>query len=254
MMRLFRVIVFGILALANFSVFILIGSKFNMFQCLVCLLIVIPELIAFKKKKEIKYKKSLFVFATLFAALIIGWFSSSVFGYGKMGVYSLKVKFADNAGYSTYHFPQKIPENAKLIDMGLMPTIMQGDGNVHATFSCDEKTLKELEKKAGDKAMMTFTIKQYLEGDISDEYRQTAKKILNEKYDFKDMEPEISINASGIIMDQHEKFYDQYGKQTDSELDDVMIYILDSNFYWNHLRTDSVVVDHTNNVIEYVGQ
>ena len=253
-MRLFRVIVFGILALANLSVFILIGSGFNLFQCLICLLIAIPELIAFKKKKEIKHSKALFIFATLFAALIVGWFSCSIFGFGKMGVYSLKVKFAGHAGYTTSHFPQTVPENAKLIDMGLMPTIMQGDGNVHATFNCDDQTLSLLEKKASDKAMMTFTISQYLNGDISDEYYEMAKKILNEKFDFKDMEPSITINASDIIMAQHKKFNDQNGKPSDSELDDVMIYIIDSNFYWNHLRTDSVVVDRTNNRIEYIGQ
>ncbi len=252
-MRLFRVIVFGLIALANLSVFLLIGSGFNLFQCIFCMLIVIPELVAIKNKKEIKYPKPLYIFATLFAALIVGWFSCCIFGFGKMGIYSLKVKFADNAGYTANHFPQAIPEGAKLLDMGLLPTIMQGDGNVHATFSCDEDTIAELEKKASDRAIMTFTIKQYLDGDIPDEYYDMAKKILNEKLHFEDMEPDIRINASRIIMDQQNIYYDHYGKQTNKELNDVMIYIIDSNFYWNHLRTDSVVVDRTQNIIEYVG-
>ena len=253
-MRLFRVIVFALIALANLSVFVLIGSGFNLFQFILCMLIVIPESAAFKKKKEITYPKPLFLCATLFVALLVVWFSCSRFGYGKMGIYSLKVKYADNSGYTASHFPQTIPEGAKLLDMGLMPTIMQGDGNVHATFSCDAQTLAELEKKVSRDAIMTFTIKQYLEGDISDEYYEMAKKTLNKRYGFEDMEPSIRINASDIIMQQERTFYDQYGKPSENELNDIMIYILDSNFYWNHLRTDSVVVDHTESVIEYVGQ
>ncbi|MCR4748297.1 MAG: hypothetical protein K5877_00630 [Lachnospiraceae bacterium] len=244
-MRLFRVVIFALLSILNLEVFLLIGSGFNLFQCLFCMLIVIPELIAYKKRKEIKSSKVSFVFMTIFVAVMVGWFSCFVFGFGKMGIYELKIKYADMAGYTTKHFPQNIPEGAVLTDMGLLPTIMQGDGNIHATFIAAAPVLNALEKKASAEAVMSFSAEQYLKGDIPEEYQKKAQEIFEEKYDFKDTQAQITVTASKII----------YGQQkNENEPDDIMIYIIDSNFYWNHIRTDSVIVDHASGLIEYIGQ
>ena len=92
---------------------------------------------------------------------------------------------------------------------------------------------------------MSFSAEQYLKGDIPEEYQKKAQEIIEEKYDFKDMQAQITVTASKII----------YGQQKrEDELDDIMIYIMDSNFYWNHIRTDSVIVDHVSGQIEYIGQ
>jgi len=253
-MRLFRIVIVALLALANLTVFLLLGCGFNLFQSMLCILIVIPEICAFKKKKEIKYSKAVYILLTLFVALIIGWFSCFVFGFGKMGVYKLKIKYADHVGYNTEHFPQSIPEGARLKDMGLIPTIMQGSGNVHVTFSANEQTIKALERKAADAAIMSFTVEQYLENDIPKEYHDKAQKIFDDIYGFENTDAVIRVDYSEIIKEQTNMNYDLQDDKDQNKFDDVIIYIIDSNFFWNHIRTNSVVVNHTSGNIEYIGQ
>ena len=252
-MRLLSVILFSILAIANLLIFLLIGAGFNLFQFIICLIIVIVELVKHASKKEIKYPKVIFVFLTLIAALLVLWVSSFGFGFGKMGIYGLKLKYADFYGYTTDHFPNSVPQGAKLKDMGMLPTIMQGAGNVHATFGSDGQTIRTLEQKASDNSIMSFTLKQYLNDEIPKEYVDKAQKIFDTKYSsLKGTDAVIKVDYSKIINDYKNR-YDQGGTTSQNDLNNVIIYIIDSNFYWNHLRTNSVVVDHNEGLIEYTG-
>jgi len=222
---------------------LLLGTGWNLFQFLFCLVIVIFETVNCKKKKRIK-RPGIFIVSTLAAALIVVYVSAWVFGFGKMGIYDLKIKYADKVGYTTSHFPMSVPEGAKLEDMGMIPTIMQGEGYVHATFSADEQTIRLLESKAADSAIMSFTAHQYLNNNIPAEYQDKAQKIFESTYQFKDVDAVIGVGRSTLVNEQEEQ----------NNKNDIDIYIIDSNFYWNHLRTNSVIVDKTSGYIEYIGQ
>ena len=250
-MRLFRIIIFALIAVANLAMFLLIGAGFNLIPFVICLIIVIMECVCFKKKK-IEHPSSYFV-STLIVGLVLVWVSCFKFGFGKLGIYELKNRYADNAGYSTNHFPQSIPEEAKLENMGMLPSIMQGSGNVHAIFSVDEHTIDALEKKAADVSIISFTAEQYLNGEIPQECMDKAQNIFEDKYDFEGVEATISVDGSKILKEQDELYNSSNGNDK-SKLNDVVIYIIDSNFNFNHIRTDAVVVDHTDGRIEYVGQ
>ncbi len=251
-MRLFRIIFFALIAALNLAMFLLIGTGFNLIPFVICLIIVIMECVCLKKNKKIERPSSYFV-STLLVGVVLVWVSCFKFGFGKLGIYELKIRYADKAGYSTNHFPQSIPEEANLEDMGMLPSIMQGSGNVHATFSVDEHSIDALEKKAADAAILSFTVEQYLYGEIPKECLDKAQKIFEDKYDFEGVDATISVDGSKILKEQDELYDDSNGNDK-SKLNDVVIYIIDSNFYFNHIRTDAVVVDHTGGRIEYVGQ
>lgn len=241
-MRLFRIILFEILFILNISKFFLIGATYNLGVAVFCVIICIPEIVAYRKKKEIKTSKKVYIGISIFAALIMFYISCFEFGFGRLGMYSLKVRYADHCHYTATHFPQEIPDGAVLTDIGLLPTIMQGDGNMHATFIANRQTLDELEKKAASEAIMSFDAKQYMNGELPKQYYDMAGKIYEQHYGRKSDNIHISVcDVTGLIRDNYPEH-------------DIMIYIIDSNFNWNHIRTDSVVVDHTDGVIQYVGQ
>ena len=240
--RLFRIILFGLIALANLTKFILLGTRGSVLQFIICLIIVIVEVMAYKDKKEIKGKKIIYVLCSVIAALVVIYVSSWRYGFGKMaGVYSLKLNYANSGNYTTTFFPQKVPEGAVLKDMGHMPTIMQGDGFVYAVFDTEyESLLNRLENEASKKAIMSFSAKNWSQGEYSKEQLDLAEKIFRERTGFENIDPTIGFTDPARISNNHEDH-------------DITIYIIDSNFYFNHLRTDAVLVDHTDGVIEYVG-
>ena len=240
--RLFRIILFGLIALANLTKFTLLGTRGNSVQFIICLIIVIFEVKAYKDKKEIKGSKTAYVICGIFAALIVIYFSLWRYGFGKLfGVYSLKLSYAASGGYTTTFFPEKVPEGAKLKDFGHLPTIMQGDGYVYAVFDTEDATLlSKLENEAAAKAIMSFDITELGTGEMLKENLDLAEKIFREKTGFKDIDPTIDFTDPARIRYDHPDH-------------DITIYIIDSNFYFNHLRTDAVLVDHTDGVIEYVG-
>ncbi len=252
-MRLFRIILFSLIMLGNLSMWLLIGTGWNVFQFVVCLIIIIVEIVNDKKKRPIN-NPSRFIVFTLGSALIVVYFSMLVLGFGKMGIYDLKIKYADQAGYTTGHFPMSVPEGAKLEDIGMMPTIMQGDGYVHALFSADEQTVKLLESKAADSAIMSFSLDQYLNNTIPIEHQNKAQKIFDNNYHFENTAAVIRVEYSALIHEQEKRFNPSNGDTSRIKADDIAIYIIDSNFYWNHLRTNAVIVDKTSGHIEYIGQ
>jgi len=139
-MRVFRIILFLLIAVADLAKWILIGTGFNLFPFVISMAIVILEIVNLKKKKPVK-NPALFMIGTVFSALIVVWISGAFFGYGKMGVYELKLKYARKAGYSTEHFPAVVPDGAVLEDMRMIPTIMQGSGYVDVLLSADDKKI-----------------------------------------------------------------------------------------------------------------
>lgn len=240
--RFFRIILFGLIALANLTKFILLGTRGNLFQVIICLIIIIYEAKEYKDKKEIKGSKAGYVLCGIIASLVVIYFSLWRFGFGRLfGIYSLKLSYANAGGYTTTFFPEKVPKGTKLKDLGHLPSVMQGDGYVYAVFDVDDPNLlSELENKAASKALMSFDVKEYALGEIPKEYQDLANKIFREKTGFKDIDATIGITDPAHITYDYEDH-------------DITIYIIDSNFYFNHLRTDSVLVDHTDGVIEYVG-
>ena len=230
------------IASANLTKYILLGTRGNIVQFIICLIIVLAEVKAFRDKKEMKGGKIAYILCGVFAALIVIYVSLWRYGFGKVGgIYSLKLKYANSGNYTTTFFPNKVPEGAVLKDMGHLPSMMQGDGYVYTVFEIEDAALLDkLEKEASLKAIMSFSAKDWAKGEFSKEQLDIAEKIFRERTGFKDIDPTISITDPARITKNHEEH-------------DITIYIIDSNFHFNHLRTDAVLVDHTDGVIEYVG-
>ena len=241
--RFFRIILFGLIALYNITRFILIGTRGSLFQFIVCLIIVLTEIAAYRDKKEIKGGKVSYILCGIVAALIVLYISMFRYGFGRyVGIYGLKLKYAEAGHYTTSHFPQRIPDGTKLTNMGHIPTIMQGSGFVYAVFEVDDTALlSQLEDRAASSCIMSFSGDDYMNGEFSEDDLKTAEEIFRERTGFKDMDPKIYVEDPGRIL-------------VNADGHDIMIYILDSNFYWNHLRTDAVIVDRSASFIQYIGE
>ena len=242
-MRFFGVIVFGLLTMTYGFLFLTLGTWFSLFWAVVCLVAAVASVILTSVKKEITEKKTPYLAGIMGVALVVvlGSLFFRVSPFGTVGIYERKLQYADRHGYDTGHFPQSIPGDAKLTDMKMIPSVMQGDGFIHAYFQFDSKeALMELAEEAEQNAELGFTAKDYMYGNLSDEDKAYAKSRVRQISGWKDAEPCIEIEHSPSVSEYYDTHF-------------VMIYIIDSNYYPNHVRTNSVVVDYTDGVIEYVG-
>ncbi|MBR1568655.1 MAG: hypothetical protein IJ648_06785 [Lachnospiraceae bacterium] len=233
-------IINAILTLGCALLYVLFGTWIHLFLAVVCLTLEILEIILMVRKVRVKLKAG-YILRLIGAVLFVLFVGSFASPYHKVGIYEYKLQYVDRHGYDIDHFPASVPAGAELIDMEYIPSIMQGDGCVRAYFQLHKKEqLDDLEEAAARRAEIVIPADKYVNGEFSEGQYALAKKKLEQGTGFSDMDPEIWIWKSDRVMDHYADH-------------DITIYIVESNYYFHRLHTDSVVVDHTDGVIEYVG-
>ena len=217
-------IIFGVLAVFNAVLFILFGTYFHAVLCVFMVIFTVLHLVVYEKKPPVSQSIPVRVVAVLAGVFVMTFVSP----FGKLGMYDLKLRYADSHGYETGHFPKSTQE--------LFPSIGQGDGFVRCTF-CDISgdTLALMESAAREKAVISFTGKDYINGTIPEQTRKTAESMAKDSKN-----ADIYVHMSPEMKEKLNSH-------------DVMIYITDSNFFIHHIRTDSVIIDRTDGSAEYTG-
>lgn len=224
-------IIFGVLAVFNAVLFILFGTYIHAVLCVFMVIFTVLHLAVYEKKPAVSQSILVRVVAVLAGVFVMTFVSP----FGRLGIYDLKLRYADSHGYETGHFP-KSTQGMTIQDMELLPSIGQGDGYVRCTF-CDISgdTLASMESAAGEKAVISFTGRDYINGTIPEQTRKTAESMAKDSKN-----ADIYVHMSPEMKEKLNSH-------------DVMIYITDSNFFIHHIRTDSVIIDRTDGSAEYTG-
>ena len=224
-------IIFGVLAVFDAVLFILFGTYIHGVLCVFMVIFSVLHLVVYEKKPPVSQSILVRVVAVLASIYALTFVSP----FGKIGTYDLKLRYADSHGYETDHFP-RIREGMKIQDMKLLPSIGQGDGFVRCTFrDISGGTLASMETAAREKAVISFTGKDYINGTIPEQTWKTAESMAKDSKN-----ADIYVHMSPEMKEKLNSH-------------DVMIYITDSNFFIHHIRTDSVIIDRTDGTAEYTG-
>ncbi len=111
-------------------------------------------------------------------------------------------------------FPEELPSSAKNIRYEFLPTILQGEGHVTLRFTADEDYIDDLKEKLKDEAMYITD---------SEGLAEINSRLENGK----------TIQFYGI--DDGDRFFEEHP--------DAEIYILYTNYDWNHPRSRAVFID-----------
>ncbi len=121
-------------------------------------------------------------------------------------------------------FPDKIPENVGDYKLEHVPTVMQGAGHTSLMFTSDSETIQECIREAKQDAILIFTLSE------QDQYEDKFKKSSGSEYAFL-------------------YFYTDEAMKQNSE--NVTVYLLYSNFDFNHPHTSAVLVDEENCTVQF---
>lgn len=121
-------------------------------------------------------------------------------------------------------FPDKIPENVGDYKLEHVPTVMQGAGHTSLIFTSDSETIKECIRAAEQDAILIFTLSE------QDQYKDEFKK--------------LSGNEYALLY-----IYTDEAMKQNSE--NVTVYLLYSNFDFNHPHTSAVLVDEENFTVQF---
>lgn len=240
-MRKMTIIFFGILTILELLGFFLLGSISQLILFFICLGITLLEFCLYRKDKPVQKKKT-WLAGRILLFLILLYISCFASILCPLGIYELKLSYAAAFGSTTEHFPKRV-SGMELMEMGFLPSIMQGNGHVYARFEVeDDALLRQLEAQAEGSCEIQFTAADYTTGQIEKDVLEKARRILQDHWSSSSPAP-----APDIWIWNSERVNNH------SQDHDIRIYIISSNYYTNHIRTSSVVVDWTDHVIEYEG-
>ena len=218
--------IFIIAGIAALTGYIILGTYTHLIASVICLAFGAAEIIR-RKAPLRKGAAAPRVILLLFCAVLsFGVYSA----YGKTGIYDLKLRYAGGSGYTVSHFPD-LTDDLTLTDMGYTPSVGQGSGWVYAGIECGGSRLDALESAAAEKAVMRFTLGEYQTGTVPADAFPAAKQ------------------ASG----EGQELWLPLSHRMESAGEDVLVYLIYSNFNPNHIRTDAVLIDRAGGYAEYVG-
>lgn len=228
-------ILFIMAGVANVVKFLLLGTYINILLAAACIAFGALDII----RRGAPSHKGLIASRTI-ALLVCAYIGIGMSSpYGRIGLYGSKLRYAEASGYSVGHFPD-LKEGLRLTDMQYMPSVMQGSGWVYAGIECSAERLAHLEKDAAERAQVCFTLDGYLTGTIPEDRMPWANDTADDERSWdRWYDKHIYVHLSERMMD--------------ASGHDTAVYIIYSNYYSDHIRTDAVIVDRTDGYIEYVG-
>lgn len=228
-----------------------------------------------KLKKLLVFLICVLVIALFIVAKIL--FISSRFGYER------KVNKLKNRNAEYYEFlPDTLPFECTNWRLSHMPTIMQGDGWDYFIMNVDESYVNQVVNKYEGKTLRAFTgytnindsqKQAMIVTDAGKMYKKEGKyesvgetyTYTNYEYDmrsddiseihFYTSDDELSYKNGCIDKELYDvRTYDVDFMLKTSNIDpnnDVIIYILYDNDYWNHWRRHVIIIDKDENIVAY---
>lgn len=146
--------------------------------------------------------------------------SEAKFMYPLQSQYIRSSKNINIEGY----FPEKLPESAENFKTEFMPSILQGTGHYYVCFNADDEYISAAVRECSQKAVMSFKAAERDSAEIDEK----VKKISGNE------------NASPVV----------YLPEFVSGNNEV-IYLLKSNYNFNHPSSMSVIINENENIICY---
>lgn len=150
------------------------------------------------------------IYAVLLAFHILFWgaFHMPVSAYTSWQ-YPLALKYAEFPGSDSF-LPRELPSSARHVRFDFMPTILQGDGHIAVGFYADDEYVKNLENELKGSAMHVVNYNEL--GNLNNSFKNGEI---------------IHLYDSGISHDHP----------------DAKVYILYTDYDWNHPSSKAVFVD-----------
>lgn len=207
----------GILALA----FVALLIAYIVIPNIIYLLLLILDFIFLRKLVSMFVKKNHTALLKRSVSFLIIFVLSTLFwGQFHMPIsvtsrwqYPMALKYA--YGFTAADFlPEELPSSAKDIRYDFFPSILQGDGHVCVEFTANEDYVKELSNRLETEAM--YVIK----------YRELDS--LNATLNTEESDYKIITLREGSFGKEHP---------------DATVYIINTNYDWNHPRIKAVFID-----------
>ena len=208
----------GILALAFFTLLIVYIVIPNIMYLLLLILnfFFLSKLVYMivKKNHTTLLKRSVsFLIVFVLSTLFWGQFRMPI-SVTSRWQYPMAMKYAYGFQTASTFLPEELPSSARDVRYDFFPTILQGDGHVCVEFTADEVYVTELSNRLETEAMYVINY-----GELD------------------------SLNAALNTEDSDYKKITLWEGSFGEEHPDSTVYIIDTNYYWNHPRYKAVFID-----------
>lgn len=190
-----------------------------MIICIVCFWV------TFKKRQHTAKAIALELFAAIILTFFI-FFTSIILG-GMKWQYPFQrwyIEFMANDDTDGF-FPDKLPADAENFRTEYVPPLMQASGYYYICFSTDNV---EQYRSYTENAVLSFTMEEYNNG-LSEKNTAIFNELAEEGYGL-----EFYADIPDCI------------NESDANTE---IYIINSNFYWNHPHTDIIFINYDEKLI-----
>ncbi|MBO7451598.1 MAG: hypothetical protein J6U54_14625 [Clostridiales bacterium] len=170
------------------------------------------------KKKKIPLFVCSIIFTTLFVFNVLFWglFHMPV-STNRKWQYPFAMKYTYDSDKAPEFIPAKLPDSADDFHFEFLPTILQGTGHVGVSFTADESYINELKAKLEGEAMYVVDYDKL--GDLNASLDSDESDYGGYKY--------IALWEYNVP-DEHPN---------------ATVYILDTNYNWNHPHSKAVFID-----------
>ena len=213
---------FMALAIINLAIFITTSAVLPVILMVICVICFTVSL----KRKQYDAKV---IAAELVAVLVLAYFmfSTSLFSGSFIWQYPFQrwyIEFMANDDTDGF-FPDQLPADAKNFCTEYCPPLMQGNGYYYICFNTDNiDQFKSYTKEA----ILSFTMEEYANG-LSEKHAARFNEFAEDGY--------------GL------EFYVDIPDCIDEENYNTEIYIINSNFYWNHPHTDIIFINYDEKLV-----
>ena len=219
-----RIISFLFLAVAliNLAVVVMTSAFMPIVMMVIC---TVCFIVAFRRKQYDAKSIAVELFAVLVSAYFL--FLASSFSGSMNWQYPLQrwyIEFMANDDTDGF-FPDKLPADAENFRTEYCPPLMQGSGYYYICFNTEY--IEQYNAFTGN-AVLSFTMEEYNNG-LSEESYEKFNKLAEDGY--------------GL------DFYVDIPDCIDESDSNTKIYIINSNFYWNHPHTDIIFINNDEKLV-----
>lgn len=215
--------------------FLLTSAVKFIVAAIISTILCIIEVVGNRKKEP---KKGSVVSAILVILLVMAFqFSMPPLMISSNMVWQYPFQTAFVGIYQNIKEPDWFPDFTKEVEdeyqFDYVPSVMQGTGYYSVRFVTDSQCAKAYATQYEEQAIYKIPLREY-----SDGYR-----IENESLSEQD-----DTDGSTFMVSMDEEFWAGYWNSEST----AMIYVLESNFDWNHPRSSVVIIDTANGKIQFI--
>lgn len=189
-------------------------------------------------------RKVLFVIFVLLACFYLNSFPpvfvfSAKWNYVLQKTYITKLHYINDEDFLPKSLFQVESEDCKI---GFTPPMLQGSGFYNVSFYTTDEQIEKYIKQYSESAIMTFPLIDYYDvRGLSEKYKDEIAAIVKEKAKTDDQYKYTDFNIL--------KFY--FSPRMKGNVKGSVVYVIDSNFDWNHPHNKIVIINKDSRLIEF---